>query len=60
MLQRMPKTPRGNSLSVVHVPLGWIVSEYPVDNNCSLSIRKPAIKSEPGLGLYGGSRHKEE
>jgi len=56
----LPQSLRGDGLPVVHVALGGIVSQNPVDDDADLAVRKPAVGSEPCLGLDCRGRHEEE
>lgn len=44
----------------MHIALGRIISQNPVDDNADFPIIEPAIGSEPSLGLHCRGRHQEE
>lgn len=55
-----PQTPWRDSLTIVHVSFGRVVTENAVDDNGNLTIGKPTAWSVPSLGLHRGRRHHEE
>lgn len=60
ILETLPETGRIDSLSVVHVALGGIITKKSVDENLFLVLAEPtSLATENTSSLAGTSRHKE-
>ena len=57
ILHRQPQALEINSLSIMHVSLGRIVSQNSIDHDDFLSLSEPTLRSEPSLCLGRRGSH---